>query len=71
MKKGISEKVTKIYERGKSKKAMIIKWGIKNEIAKLRKRKNEEDTGREQIRKVQAISTLLLSMALNAKLMLL
>jgi len=37
----------------------------------LRRRKIEEDKGREQIRKGQAISTLLLSMALNVKLMLL
>jgi len=43
----------------------------KNETAKLRKRKIAEDKGREQIRKGQPISTLLLSVALNSKLMLL
>lgn len=44
MKKVKSEKDTKIYERGKSKNAIKIKRGIKkNERAKLRKRKIEED----------------------------
>jgi hypothetical protein len=73
MKKGRSENDTKTYERGKSKKGIKIKRGIKekNGRAKLRKGKAEEDTGREQIRNGQAINTLLLSVALNAKLTLL
>jgi hypothetical protein len=58
---------------GKIRQGLKLRGEIKrkNERAKLRKRKIEEDEGREQIRKGQAISTLLLSMALNAKLMLL
>jgi len=72
MKKGRSDNGKRLMDEG-SQKGIKIKRGnkIKNERAKLRKRKIEEDKGREQIRKGQTISTLLLSMALNSKLMLL
>jgi hypothetical protein len=56
-----------------SQKGIKIKRGNKrkNERAKLRKRKTEEDKVGSKLEKGQTISTVLLSMALNSKLMLL